>query len=124
MNKEQLIEMTKDLIFHATHFDLPYVQETYADKLLVVNVDESSGVDTMNKEQLVAFIRQNKEANTPPFSTKTEFHYAVGDENMGMVVMTRELEMNGKWSRKFFTVIWENVAGKWQIVKESSVVRG
>jgi hypothetical protein len=124
MNKEKLIEMTKDLIFHATHFDLPYVQETYADKLLVVNVDENSGVDTMNKEQLVAFIRQNKESNTPPFSTKTEFHYAVGDENMGVVVMTRELEMNGKWSRKFFTVIWENVAGKWQIAKESSVVRG
>ena len=77
----------------------------------------------MNKEQLVAFIRQNKDSNTEPFSTKTEFHYAVGDENMGMVVMTRELEVNGKWSRKFFTVIWEYLSGRWQVVKESSVVR-
>jgi len=124
MNNEQLIELTRDLIDHATHFDLPYVQETYADKLLVVNVDENSGVDTMNKEQLVAFIQQNRDSNTPPFSTKTEFHYAAGDESMGVVVMTRELEMNGKWSRKFFTVIWEKLSGRWQIVKESSVVRG
>ncbi|HEY6901715.1 MAG TPA: hypothetical protein VI233_13765 [Puia sp.] len=124
MNSDQLIELTKDLIYHATHFDLPYVLEAYADKLLVVNVDENSGVDTMNKEQLVAFIRQNKESNTEPFSTKTEFHYAVCDDNMGMVVMTRELEFNGKWSRKFFTVIWEHLSGRWQIVKESSVVRG
>jgi hypothetical protein len=123
MNREQLIELTQNLIFHATHFDLPYVKEVYADKLLVANVDENGLVDTMNKEQLVAFIRQNKDSNTEPFSTKTEFHYAVGDENMGMVVMTRELEVNGKWSRKFFTVIWEYLSGRWQVVKESSVVR-
>jgi len=43
---------------------------------------------------------------------------------MGLVIMTRELEMNGKWSRKFFTVIWEYLAGRWQVVKESSVERG
>jgi hypothetical protein len=77
----------------------------------------------MNKQQLVAFIQQNKAANTAPFSTRTEFHYAEGDDNTGFVLMTRELEMNGKWSRKFFTVIWECLSGKWQIVKESSVVR-
>jgi hypothetical protein len=123
MNSEQLIDLTRDLIYHATHFDVPYVKEVYADKLLVVNVDENSGIDTMNKEQIVGFIRQNKDSNSKPFSTKTEFHYAVCDENMGMVVMTRELEFNGKWSRKFFTVIWEYLAGRWQIVKESSVVR-
>src|SRR3954471_9557360 len=107
MNSEQLIELTKDLIYHATHFDLPYVKEAYADKLLVVNLDEKGVVDTMNKEQLVAFIQQHVDSNAKPFSTKTEFHYAVCDKNMGMVVMTRELEFNGKWSRKFFTVIWE-----------------
>ena len=124
MNSEQLIELTKELIYHATHFDLPYVKEAYADKLLVINVDENSNVDTMTKEQLVGFIRQNQESNAQPFSTKTEFHYAVIDGNIGIVVMTRELEMNGKWSRKFFTVIWEYLSGRWQIVKESSVVRG
>ena len=123
MKSEQLIELTKDLIYHATHFDLPYVKETYADKLLVVNLDEKGVVDTMNKEQLVAFIQQNVDSNIKPFSTKTEFHYAVCDESMGMVVMTRELEFNGKWSRKFFTVIWEYLSGRWQIAKESSVVR-
>jgi hypothetical protein len=123
MNSEQLIGLTKDLIYHATHFDLPYVKEAYADKLLVVNLDEKGVVDTMNKEQLVAFIQQNVDSNIKPFSTKTEFHYAVCDESMGMVVMTRELEFNGKWSRKFFTVIWEYLSGRWQIAKESSVVR-
>jgi len=123
MNSEQLIELTKELIYHATHFDLPYVKEAYADKLLVVNLDEKGVVDTMNKEQLVAFIQQNVDSNIKPFSTKTEFHYAVCDESMGMVVMTRELEFNGKWSRKFFTVIWEYLSGRWQIAKESSVVR-
>lgn len=123
MNNQQMIELTQDLIFHATHFDLPYVQEAYADKLLVVNVDEKGAVDTMTKQQLVAFIQQNKDSNAAPFSTKTEFHYATGDDKMGMVVMTRELEMNGRWSRKFFTVIWEYLSGRWQIVKESSVVR-
>jgi len=123
MNSDQLIELTKDLIYHATHFDLPYVKEAYADKLLVVNVDEKGGVNTMDKGQLVAFIQQNKDSNAEPFSTKTEFHYAVCDENMGMVVMTRELEMNGKWSRRFFTVIWEYLSGRWQIAKETSVVR-
>jgi hypothetical protein len=78
----------------------------------------------MNKEQLVGFIRQNKDAKTEPFSTKTEFHCAVCEETTGMVIMTRELEMGGKWSRKFFTVIWEYASGQWQIVKESSIVRG
>jgi len=124
MNSEELIKLTQDLIYHATHFDLPYVQDVYADKLLVINVDEKSAVETMNKQQLVSFIQQNRDSKAAPFSTKTEFHYALCDENMAMVVMTRELGMNGKWSRKFFTVIWEYLAGRWQVVKESSVERG
>ena len=123
MNSEQLIELTKDLIYHATHFDLPYVKEAYADKLLIANVDEKGGVNTMNKEQLIAFIQGNKDSITEPFSTKTEFHYAVCDNNQGMVVITRELELNGKLSRRFLTLIWEYLSGKWQVVKESSIVR-
>ena len=82
MNSEQLIELTKSLIDHATHFDLPYVKEVYADKLFIVNVGEN-----------------------------------------GVVVITRELEFNGKLSRRFLTLIWEYLSGRWQVVKESSVVR-
>jgi hypothetical protein len=123
MNSEELIELTKDLIYHATHFDLPYVKEIYADKLVIANVDEKGAVTTMNKEQLVAFIQQNKESNTEPFSTKTEYHYAVSDNKQGMVVITRELELNGKLNRRFLTLIWEYLSGRWQVVKESSVAR-
>ena len=123
MNSEQLIELTKDLIYHATHFDVPYVKEVYADNLLIIKVDEEGAVDTMNKEQLVAFVQGNKDSNAEPFSTKTEYHYAVCDGNMGMVVITRELEFEGKLNRKFFTLIWEYLSGRWQVVKESSVVR-
>lgn len=123
MNNEQLIELTKDLIYHATHFNVPYVKDVYADKLLIVKVDEEGVVDTMNKEQLVAFIQENWDSKAEPFSTKTEYHYAVCEENMGMVVITRELEFDGKLNRKFFTVIWEYLSGRWQVVKESSIVR-
>jgi hypothetical protein len=123
MNSEQLIELTKQLIYEATHFNVPYVKEVYADKLLIVKVDENGTVDTMNKEQLVNFVQGNHDANTKPFSTKTEFHYAVCDGNMGMVVITRDLELKENPGRKFFTLIWEYEAGKWQVVKESSVVR-
>lgn len=123
MNSETLIQLTKDLIYHATHFDLPYVKEAYADKLFIVNVDGDGGITTMNKEQLMGFIQQNKELNTEPFSTKTEFHYAIEDGNMAMVVITRELELNGKLSRRFLTLIWEYLSGRWQVVKESSIVR-
>ena len=123
MNSQQLIELTKDLIYHATHFDLPYVKEIYADKLIIANVDEKGVVDTMNKEQLVGFIQQNKESNIEPFSSKTEFHYAVCDDKQGMILITRELELNGKLSRRFLTLIWEYLSGRWQVVKESSIVR-
>jgi hypothetical protein len=123
MNSQELIELTKDLIYHATHFDVPYVKEIYADKFLIVNVNKESGVETMNKEQLVAFVQGNKHANIEPLSTKTEFHYAVCDENMGMVVITRELELDGQLNRKFLTVFWEYLSGRWQVVKESSIVR-
>lgn len=123
MNSEQLIELTRDLIYHATHFDVPYVKEVYADNLLIVKVDEEGGVDTMNKEQLVAFIQANKDSNAEPFSTKTDYHYATVDGNMGVAVITRELTFEGKLNRKFFTVIWQFQSGRWQVVKESSVVR-
>ncbi|SFD04421.1 hypothetical protein SAMN05518672_101187 [Chitinophaga sp. CF118] len=123
MNDEQLIELTKDLIYHATHFDVPYVKDAYADKLLIVKVDENGVVDTMNKEQLLNFIQGNKDANAEPISSKTEYHYAVCEENMGMVVITRELVFDGKLNRKFFTLFWEYLSGRWQIVKESAVVR-
>ncbi|PWV55604.1 hypothetical protein [Chitinophaga sp. S165] len=123
MNSQELIELTKDLIYQATHFNVPYVKEAYADKLLIVKVDEEGVVDTMNKEQLVAFIQGNSDANAEPLSSKTEYHYAVVDGDMGMVVITRELVFDGKLNRKFFTVIWEYLSGRWQVVKESSIVR-
>jgi hypothetical protein len=123
MNSEQLIELTKELIYNATHFNVPYVEQIYSDKLLIVKVDENGAVDTMNKEQLMSFVRGNKEANMEPLSTKTEYHYAVSDGNMGMVVITRELVFDGKLNRKFFTVIWEYLSERWQVVIESSVVR-
>jgi hypothetical protein len=123
MNSQELIELTRELIYHATHFDVPYVKEIYADNFLIVNVDKQGGVATMNKEQLVAFVQGNKDANLEPLSTKTEYHYAVCDGNMGMVVITRDLELNGISNRKFLTVFWENLSGRWQVVKESSIVR-
>lgn len=123
MNSEQLIELTKELIDRATHFDLAYVKKAYADKLLIVKVDEQGAVDTMNKEQIVQFIKENQDANADPISSTTEYHYAVCEENLGMAVITRELVFDGKLNRKFFTVIWEYLDGRWQIVKESAVVR-
>jgi hypothetical protein len=123
MNSEQLIELTKELIYNATHFNVSYVEQIYSDKLLIIKVDENGLVDTMNKEQLMGFIRGNKDSQAEPISSKTEFHYAVCDENMGVVVITRELVYDGKLNRKFFTVIWEYLSGRWQVVKESSVPR-
>lgn len=123
MNSEQLIELTKELIYEATHFNVPYVKQIYADNLLIVKVDGNGVVDTMNKEQLVGFVQANSDANAAPFSTKAEFHYAVCDGNMGMVVMTRDLELNGRPDPKFFTLIWEYSSGRWQVVKESSIAR-
>ena len=123
MDSKQLIELTKELIYHATHFDVSYVKDAYAEKLLIVKVDENGVVDTMNKEQLLDFIQGNKDANAEPISSKTEYHYAVCEENMGMVVITRELVFDGKLNRKYFTLIWEYLSGRWQIVKESAVVR-
>src|ERR1700754_304833 len=123
MNSEQLIELTKELIDRATHFDLSFVRDAYADKLLIVKVDERGVVDTMNKQQLVSFIKENQDANAAPIASTTEYHYAVCEEDMGMVVITRELVFDGKLNRKYFTVFWEFLAGRWQIVKESAVPR-
>ena len=123
MNSEQLIESTKELIYEATHFNVPYVKQVYADKLLIVKVDANGGVDTMNKEQLVSFVHGNNDARLAPLSTKTEYHYSVCDGNMGMVVITRDLELKEYPGRKFFTLIWEYLDGRWQVVRESSVVR-
>ena len=121
MNGEELIELTRELIYNATHFNVPYVKQIYSDKLLIVKVDGDGIVDTMNKEELVSFVQGNKDSNAEPLSSKTEFHYAVCDENIGMVVITRELVFDGKLNRKFFTVIWEYLSGRWQVVKESSM---
>lgn len=121
MDSKKLTELTQQLIYEATHFNVPYVKQTYADNLLIVKVDKNGVVDTMNKEQLVSFVQGNSDANATPFSTKAEFHYAVCDGNMGMVVMTRDLELNGKSDPKFFTLIWEYSSERWQVVKESCV---
>jgi len=119
MNSETLIELTKELIYEATHFNVPYVKEIYADNLLIVKVDKNGIVDTMNKEQLVGFVQSNSDAKATPFSTKADIHYSVCDGNIGMIVMTRDLELNGESDPKFFTLIWEYSSGKWQVVKES-----
>jgi hypothetical protein len=119
MNGENLIELTKELIYEATHFNVAYVKQIYADNLLIVKVDKDGMVETMNKGQLVGFVQRNCDAKAIPFSTKAEFHYAVCDGNIGMVVMTRDLELNGKSDTKFFTLIWEYSSERWQVVKES-----
>ena len=123
INSEQLIGLTQELIDRATHFDLDYVKKAYADHLLIIKVDERGEVETMNKEQLVHFIQENQDAKAEPISSKTEYHFAVDEENTGMVVITRELVFDGKLNRKFFTLVWEYIEGRWQVVKESAVVR-
>lgn len=122
MNSENLIKLTRELIYEATHFNVPYVKQVYAENLLIVKVEKNGTVDTMNKEQLVGFVQSNSDAKVTPFSTKAEIHYAVCDGNMGMVVMTRDLELNGKSDPKFFTLIWEYSSERWQVVKESYLV--
>lgn len=119
MNSEQLIELTKELIFEATHHNLDYVKEIYADNLLIIKVDKSGSVETTTKEELVSFVKANHKANAAPFSTKADFHHAVVDGDMGILVMTRDLELNGKSAPKFFTMVWENIHGSWKVVKES-----
>ncbi|UMQ41295.1 hypothetical protein MKS83_18125 [Chryseobacterium sp. Y16C] len=121
MDSKKLIELTKQLIYEATHFNVPYVQQIYSDNLLIVKVSKDGTVDTMNKEQLVSFVKGNNDAKATPFSTKAEFHYAVCEGNMGMVVMTRDLELNGNSAPKFFTLIWEYSSERWQVAKESYV---
>lgn len=120
---EELIAITKEVIARATHYDVPYVKQAYADKLFIMNVDDDGSVVTMTKEQLVGFQQQSKDANLPPLSDKTEFHYAVADGNMGVVAITRELDVNGRHSRRFLTLIYEYLDGRWQIVKETSISR-
>ena len=116
--------MTKELIFQVTHFNVPYIKQVYANNLLIVKVEKNGVVETMNKEQLVGFVQSNSDAKATPFSTKATFHYAVCDGNMGMVEMTRDLELNGTSDPKFFTLIWEYSSGKWQVVKESFLALG
>lgn len=67
MNNEILIELTKELIFQATHFNVPYVKQVYANNLLIVKVEKNGVVGTMNKEQLVGFVQSNSDANVKPF---------------------------------------------------------
>lgn len=119
MTSEQLIELTKELIYQATHFNVAYVEQIYADKLLIVKVDRTGKTEITNKAELVSFVKGNKDAGTAPFSTKADFHYALIDGNMGMVVMTRDLELEGKSAPKFFTMIWEYYQDRWQVAKES-----
>lgn len=44
MNGNQLIELTKEHIYNATHFNVPYVEQIYSDKLLIVKIDENAVV--------------------------------------------------------------------------------
>ena len=50
MNGEQLIELTKELIYEATHFNVAYVKQIYADNLLIVKVDENGVVNKKTNE--------------------------------------------------------------------------
>lgn len=120
---EELIAITREVIAHAVRFDVPYVKQAYADKLFIMNVDDQGVAATMTKEQLVGFQQQSKDAGIPPLSDYTEFHYAVADGNMGVVAITRELDVNGRHSRRFLTLIYEYLDGRWQIVKETSISR-
>jgi len=119
MNGEKLIVLTKELIYEATHFNVSYVKQIYANNLLIIKVSKDGVADTMNKEQLVEFVQGNSDGKVTPFSTKADFHYAHCDGNMGIVVMTRDLELNGKSDPKFFTLIWEYSSDRWQVVKET-----
>jgi hypothetical protein len=121
MNEVQLIELTKEFIQNATNYNMPYLEKIYADKLLIVMVDENDTVNTINKEQLIAFFQNRKDTNLAPLSGKSEFLYAVCDEKSGMVVVNREMSFNERPEKMFFTLVWEKTEIGWQVVKESSL---
>lgn len=73
MNGENLIELTKELIFQATHFNVPYIKQVYANNLLIVKVEKNGVVETMNKEQLVGFVKATVMQTSNRFLPKQNF---------------------------------------------------
>jgi hypothetical protein len=122
MNTEQLISLTKEFIYNATHYNMDYIDQIYSDKLLLVRVDETGKVDTTNKEQLLEFFQGMHDKNAAPLSEQAEFHYAVADENLAMVVLDRTMDLYGRMEKMFFTLIWERSDKGWQVTKESVAV--
>ena len=122
MNSEQLIELTKQFIHGATHYDMNYIRKIYSDKLLIVRVDEQGNVSTTTKEELVAFFQLRHDESASPLSEQAHFHHAAADDDLAIVTLDRTMDLYGRMEKMFFTLIWQKSANGWQVVKESVTV--
>ncbi|MEH6680272.1 MAG: hypothetical protein V7724_06965 [Sediminicola sp.] len=123
MKNEHFIELTKEHIHQATHHNIGYLQKMYSDKLMIVMVDENDQVNTMNKEQTIAFFQDRLDSGIEPLSEKSKFLFSDGDDSSAMVIVSREMKFNGRLEKMLFTLIWEYNENGWQVVKESTAVK-
>ncbi|MGA9648949.1 hypothetical protein [Pedobacter sp.] len=122
MNCKQLIELTKEFIHNATHYNMDYLDNVYSDKLVIVRVDETGKVDTTTKPELLKFFQQMHDDKAAPLSEQAVFYHAVADDNLALVVLERTMDLYGRMEKMFFTLVWERIADHWHVVKESVVV--
>tara|TARA_R110002051_G_scaffold314666_1_gene391966 strand:- start:20885 stop:21277 length:393 start_codon:yes stop_codon:yes gene_type:complete len=123
LSKEKLIELTKEHIKQATHHNIEYLEKMYSDKLIIVMVDENDQVNTMDKEQTITYFKDRVKNGSKHLSQKSNFLFAGGDATSAMVIVSREMEFNGRLEKMLFTLIWENSEDGWHVVKESASVK-
>jgi hypothetical protein len=127
INKENIMDMDRELIEHtkkldhAAQHDIGALKALYSNDFLIHRLDDRGNAMIFNKEATIEFFESKQTAGGPLWDDDdvVEYLHASKSGDVGMVVGKRTMQIGDQTEELLFTQIWRRAAAGWQMVRES-----
>ncbi|KAF1024345.1 MAG: hypothetical protein GAK29_02639 [Acinetobacter bereziniae] len=125
MKNIELINTVQGLIQAGCHYDIHELEKIYCQTLFIIILDEDGTTTSFNYTQNLDFFRSLKQNKAPPLDTTAVFNYADIKNDIGYVIVTRNLDLGHGLKKIVFNLMLRQTDNKkWQVFREHAVVIG
>ena len=121
--KVEVIKKVKELIKNGSNYNIKSLDEIYHPDLKIIKLDETNNVSVINKDENMAYFKEQNNNGAQPLSEDAEFLYSDADETFGHVIVRRKMKMKDRLEELIFSINLINENDKWMVLRETAFVK-
>lgn len=121
--KVEVIKKVKDLIKNGSNYNINALDEIYHPDLKIIKLDDVNNVTVINKDENMAYFKEQNNIGAQPLSEEAEFLYSDADESFGHVIVKRKMKMKDRLEELIFSINLINKDNEWVVLRETALVK-